>query len=483
MSSSARPLIAFLLIASFGILFAGCGRSVQGPGEGSASSDITFTEEDAARFQQLAKDQQAVTTLTESGTVVPTASGTIASVPAPNLAAGSGAVAPSDAGGTIDLSMVKTYDALRQVSGSSEGNQYVVTNTFMNLRAEPRVTAASAGRLGNGDTVKVLEFVNASWAKVQLPGGGAAYASTQYLGKLISQQKLAEEKKVYDGLYYVNFGFVNVRKEANQKSDKLGTIPGQSFVRPLSIDKNWARISFEGKQGYISTGYIKPFVPIFIVRQDSFTLPILHYHLGQTGTLEVLGQHLARLKQEGVSFITLRDFRDLLVSQQQRRDAHLPSNAVVIAVSDVTSANAKQVSDLLTGNGVRATLFLQTKDVGLSGITEKLLLTLVANGLDVQSAGHTGDDLRSLTNSQITLEVQQSRKILESLTHRDVFSLAYPQGGVNERVSQLAAASGYLFGVTNAPDKTATRDQFLRLPSYAITSTMTADDVVRILKP
>jgi peptidoglycan/xylan/chitin deacetylase (PgdA/CDA1 family) len=148
----------------------------------------------------------------------------------------------------------------------------------------------------------------------------------------------------------------------------------------------------------------------------------------------------------------------------------------------VNADNVKQVSDALTTANIPATLFVYTKDVGLNGITEKMLLTLMANGFDVQSAGHTGDDLRALTNAQVGLELKQSREILEQITHKTVYAVLYPQGGTNDRVMQLAAEAGYLFGISNTPDREFTRDEFLRLPSFAIFPTATADDVVRMVK-
>ncbi len=210
-------------------------------------------------------------------------------------------------------------------------------------------------------------------------------------------------------------------------------------------------------------------------------LPILQYHATDASSIKALGDHVTGLKQAGVKFLTFRDLK-ALVLQQESQDVQVPPNSVILAVTDLTADNVKQVSDALYGANVPATLFLQTRGVGLSGITEKMLLTLVANGFDIQSAGHTGDDLRSLTNAQVTLEAQQSRKILEDITKQPVFAMDYPQGGVNDRVAQIAGDSGYLFGLGNTPEKEFTRSQFLRLPSYNILPSMTADDVLNILK-
>lgn len=462
-----RSLVAFLLIASFGILFAGCGSSTE-----QENDEFSFTAEDLARFRDLA--QQA--DMAGSGAAVS------------SLMAGSGATVQLQSGQklpteppVLDLSLVKQYDAVRAGPGLTGKDSYQVTNEFLNVRSAPTVTSTQIARMVRGDRVTVLEFVDAAWAKVRLPDGRDGFLSQRYIAKIVSEEQLKKEKESFAGQYYVNFGFVNVRKSPDSDSEKLGELPGQSFVKPVSHDENWARISFQGKEGYVAMQYLSPFLPNFLVRQNTFTLPILHYRLAQEGTLAVLPRHLSALKTEGVSFFTLDQFADLLL-QQQEKDIRLPPKAVAIAVSGISARNVREVSDALTAAGARATLFIPTKELGLSGITEKTLLTLLANGFDLESGGHTGDDLRSLTNAQVELELAQSRKLLEDYTHGQVRIVGYPEGGVNERVAQYAAQQGYLLGVGAAPDRSFQREQLLRLPSFQVSPTATDQEVLTMVK-
>ncbi|MDD5103951.1 MAG: SH3 domain-containing protein [Candidatus Peribacteraceae bacterium] len=461
-----RSFIAFLLIASFGILFAGCGPSSQGNEE-----EFSFTAEDLARFRDLAK--QADMAGSGATAVTDTLSGAVI-----ELAAGQ--KLPTEPP-VLDLSLVKTYDAVRAGPGVVSKDTYQVINEFLNVRSAPNVTSAQVTRLLRGDTVTILEFVDAAWAKVRLADNREGYVSQRYIAKIVSEEQLKKEKEAFAGQYYVNFGFVNVRKGADSDSEKLGELPGQAFVKPVSHDETWARITFQGKEGYVAMQYLSPFLPNFLVRQNTFTLPILHYRLAQQGSLAALARHLPQLKAEGVSFLTMAQFADLLLRQQEK-DIRLPPKAVVIAVSDVTAQNVREVSETLTAAGVKATLFIPTKELGLTGITEKTLLTLLANGFDLESGGHTGDDLRSLTNAQVELELAQSRKLLEEYTHGQVRVVGYPEGGVNERVAQYAAQAGYLLGVGVAPDRTFQREQLLRMPSFLVSPTATDQEVLTMVK-
>jgi peptidoglycan/xylan/chitin deacetylase (PgdA/CDA1 family) len=118
----------------------------------------------------------------------------------------------------------------------------------------------------------------------------------------------------------------------------------------------------------------------------------------------------------------------------------------------------------------------------MNGITEKQVLTLLANGHDVQSGAHTGDDLRSLTNAQVELELKQSRKLLEDMTQKEIFAIAYPLGGVNSRVEEKAQEAGYLLGLGAAQDRTFQRSQLLNLPNFALSASSTAEDVLGLVK-
>lgn len=482
-STAAASLVAFLLIACFGLLFVtGCSSN---SAYDETTQDDIFTAEDVERFQQLTQSDGQYASATysmsspdvEEYRVSPQAQSAAAADNADDSirAVGTGA---ASAAAAFDPAMRKKYDDMRRMSAGKEGNVYRVTNAFLNVRSEAAVSAPFVARLNQGDVVTLIQFANASWAKVGIPGSGQGYVAVRYIAKVTTEDMLREEEKAFDGQYFVNFSFLNLRQSPTSGSDKIGEIPGQAIVRPFSIEKGWARVAWGNKEGYTSMEFLAPFRPNFLVRQDTYALPILHYEASQDGALTALEQHVARLSKEGARFMTLRNLFDK-VQTQEARDVRVLPKSVIVAVSGITSQNLKRVSDAL--GAIPATIFIRTGQVGISGISEKQLLTLQANGFDIQSAGHTGDDLRTLTNAQTQLELGQSRAILEEMTHKAIFAVAYPNGGSNDRVMEQAADVGYLFGIGGTPEKNFSREQFLRLPSYAVTSGMTSDDVLKLI--
>ncbi|PIR53701.1 hypothetical protein COU75_04655 [Candidatus Peregrinibacteria bacterium CG10_big_fil_rev_8_21_14_0_10_42_8] len=456
-NSTPRPFVAFLLVASFGILFAGCGGKE--PVDIPQADEFTFTAEDLSRMKDLARN------------------GTGAFIPRLELEAEP--LDPTDTPPVLDIGTVRKFNAIR-TSTSDAKNTFRVTNAFLNVRSAPQVTANQIERLDQGDSVEVVEFVNAGWAKV-LVSDKEGYVASRYISKIVSEDQLQSEKKKYEGMYFVDFAFLNVRKEPDSGSEQIGELQSQTFVRPLSIDDVWARIPFGESDGYVARQYLSPFLPNFLVRQNSYSLPIVHYRLANEGVLDAMPGHIDALKKDGYTLWTMKDLYELL-EKQEERDVRLNPKTVVIAVSDITKDNVREISDVLRASGVSATLFLQTSTLGSDSIDQKQVLTLLANGHDIQSNGHTGDDLRSLTNSQIELELGQSKKILEEMINRDVFAIAYPLGGVNDRIAKTAEEMGYLLGLSASQDRSFERTQFLRMPSLIVKSTTTNDDLLSMIK-
>ena len=118
----------------------------------------------------------------------------------------------------------------------------------------------------------------------------------------------------------------------------------------------------------------------------------------------------------------------------------------------------------------------------MEGITQADAINVVANGNDLQPAGHSGDDLRSLTNAQIDLELKQSRKLLEEYTGKPVFAVSYPLGGVNSRVEEKAAEAGYLIGIGTGQERVFLREQLLRIPSFVISPSASAEEIAGLVK-
>ncbi|MEQ1849815.1 MAG: SH3 domain-containing protein [Candidatus Peribacteraceae bacterium] len=463
---SRSSLSFFLLIASFGILFAGCGASEPD----SAFEDFTFTEEDLEAIHQMTDEEEPdAASETGSGVVLSvTDQGTDTTLSDTTLPA-------------VDESVRSLYSGVRTAVGEQGAGIYRVNNQFLNVRAGMIVTSAQVATLYEGDLVTVLEMPNAEWAKVKLKDDKEGYVAFRYLARMTTEEKLAAEKKAFEGKYFVDYGFVNMRKEPSTQAEKVIEVPGKTILKPSSIGNGWARVSYEGKDGYVSMQYLTAFMPSFLVRQESYSLPILQYTADDSASIAALPAHIAALKQAGKRIVTMKTLMDTVLGQESR-DTRLPPNVVVLTIAGVNAMNLSGVTAAIAEAGVNATLFIQTKDLGITGITEKTVLTLLANGNEIQSGGHTGDDLRTMTDAQVSLELAQSKKLIEDMTKREVYVIQYARGGINDRILSEAEKRAYLFGISQSPDSRFTRSQFLRLPTLMVGSGMDGEDVVKLIQ-
>jgi peptidoglycan/xylan/chitin deacetylase (PgdA/CDA1 family)/uncharacterized protein YgiM (DUF1202 family) len=443
------PMRRTLTITLTALLLASCGSTEE------FEDTFTFTETDVEEISALLDRIENEEGVTEEGQVLD-----------------SSLVVEEEV--VIDASAAHRYDRLRSELGSLEENTYRVTNVFLNVRENPSVHATLITELSQGDHVRVLEFPTARWAKIKLPDERVGFVSSQYIARVVSDSQLEEIRRQYEGQYEVNFQFLNVRSEPASHGLKLGELSAHQIVTPSEIKDGWATIEFDGQQGFVSAEYLKPYLPKLIVRQERFAIPILRYRGDEPGAADALVQHIAFLKAEGKKIMTLRTFYDLLLAQEER-DARIPEDRVLLLISDVTETTIKDIADALRASAVAATFFLQTSAIGAEGIAPQHVSMLSANGNDVQSASHNGDDLRALTNTQILNDLARSKQMIEEITGQDVFAVAYPGGGVNDRVADQAITAGYLFGVTLNPavGEAFDRSQFLRLPSNVITSSTT----------
>jgi peptidoglycan/xylan/chitin deacetylase (PgdA/CDA1 family)/uncharacterized protein YgiM (DUF1202 family) len=438
------------------LLLTSCGGGSKG-----GFDEFTFTAEDAAEISALLDQIESEDGSRNGSGVIP--------------------IVGEDEEVVLNVADAHRFDPLRTSLDAVGEDTFRVTNTFLNVRSEASIHSRLVDELKKGARVKVLSFPNASWAEVELLDGRKGFVSRSYIAQVVSDVELPEIKKKYEGMYAVDFRFLNVRDAPSAQGHKLGELQSQQIIKPIAFHEDWARIEFEGKEGFVSAQYLRPFAPTFIVRQERFNLPMLRYRADETSIADTLVKHLAYLKSQNKRLMTLRDFYDLLL-QQEEKDVRLPLGSVLLLVTDVTAETIKEVSDALRASGARASIFLASSAIESGEISPQTVKSLVANGNDVQSSGHTGEDLRAMTNTAVQREFARSREILENVTGKDVFAVVYPSGGVNDRIVDQAVQTGYLFGLTLTPETGdgIDRSQFLRMPSNLITEA-TSEDALAII--
>ena len=126
-------------------------------------------------------------------------------------------------------------------TSASDGGTGTVTATELNIRKGPGSSFDSAGVLKQGETVKILAQAN-----------GWGYTSKGWVS--MKHVKLESTGTTYStGKGTITAETLNIRKDANKDSDKVGTYDEGDSVEILEVKGDWGRTD----KGWISMKYVK----------------------------------------------------------------------------------------------------------------------------------------------------------------------------------------------------------------------------------
>lgn len=152
----------------------------------------------------------------------------------------------------------------------------------------------------------------------------------------------------------------------------------------------------------------------------------------------------------------------------------LPPRPLVLTFDDNNRGLYENAFPLLKQFGYPAALFVHTDYVGVSTskahCTWEQLRTMQHSGLiTVQSltASHP-PDLRRLSDTDITHELQRSRAAIEQHLGTPVYAFVYPEDRHDARVARLVEAAGYRIGFTEDWGNAATFTSRMRVHRYSI---------------
>lgn len=121
----------------------------------------------------------------------------------------------------------------------------------LNVRAEPSIGSAVLGRMNAGDEAVMTERVG-DWARITL-NGSHGWVHTDYISEITVENVGTPEKlPVTDDTYTVSVDALNVRKDADLSSKRVGLIHKDESYTVKEIDGNWVRIALsDKKEGWV----------------------------------------------------------------------------------------------------------------------------------------------------------------------------------------------------------------------------------------
>lgn len=196
------------------------------------------------------------------------------------------------------------------------------------------------------------------------------------------------------------------------------------------------------------------------------SIPVLMYHRvvkktpkdsrhGIWVTAQSFEQNLTSLKQRGYSPITFQQYQLFLTGEFK-----LPKKPVILTFDDGYEDNYTNAFPLLKKYGFSAVIFLVTDTMRRINFwdSDELLVPLMndeqireisTTGIEFGSHTVTHPNLSKCSQERIRKELSESKQMIEQVIGKDIFSIAYPYGAVNETIKSIAVETGYKFGIAS----------------------------------
>ncbi|CEN84829.1 cell wall hydrolase; phosphatase-associated protein [[Clostridium] sordellii] len=167
----------------------------------------------------------------------------------------------SMAAGLISAAIIlPTSTGVSFANGNNEGNlqiksvdHRVVTGNSVNFRKGPGTNYNSIGKLNKGDRVEYLETVG-SWIKVK-HNSNEGFVHSNYISTSSNTGESNEDTSVKSEKQ-VTGNRVNFRKGPGTNYSVITSLNKGTKVGYISENNGWAKISYNGNIGYMSTNYL-----------------------------------------------------------------------------------------------------------------------------------------------------------------------------------------------------------------------------------
>ncbi|SFL13058.1 SH3 domain-containing protein [Lachnospiraceae bacterium KH1T2] len=181
---------------------------------------------------------------------------TVSSDSAESISAGAGTEISSDADADGSMNLVDAVTAGQDEEEEDFSNLVIAqVDDYVYVRTEPSEDSEYAGKLYNNSVGNEIE-VEGDWIKIK-SGNTEGYVKSQYVVRGDDAKKLAE--KVGTRQARVLTTTLYVRAEASKDAEVLGMVPMDDVltVSEETEDGEWAKVSVEEGEGYVSTQFVK----------------------------------------------------------------------------------------------------------------------------------------------------------------------------------------------------------------------------------
>ncbi|HMN28169.1 MAG TPA: polysaccharide deacetylase family protein, partial [Caldilineaceae bacterium] len=196
-------------------------------------------------------------------------------------------------------------------------------------------------------------------------------------------------------------------------------------------------------------------------------------------TPALFAEHLARIKSEGYTTISLYDLVAYL-----NQGAPLPPKPVILTFDDGYRDNYENAFPLLVAHEMKATFFIVTDFIDAQRpeyLSWEMVRAMYAAGMSIESHGRNHVSLRGKDSDYLVWQALGSMETIQyELGVRPRF-VSYPAGEYDDLTLEIFQQANYWGGVTTVQGATHTSDNLFELRRVRIHGTTSADELARLL--
>ncbi len=232
---------------------------------------------------------------------------------------------------------------------------------------------------------------------------------------------------------------------------------------------------------------------------DPVPIPILLYHsISDGGTdafrmwtvsPERFASHMEYLSGDGFTALTVTE-----LGSRFDNGLPLPDKPIVITFDDGFADFVVFAEPTLRRHNLPVTLYITTKYVGETSrwlerqgegdrpfLTWKEIATLDEDLVEIGAHGHTHAMLDALSPREATIEIQESKRILEEHIGKPVVSFAYPHGYSSSRVRRTVRDVGFTSACMVAHALSSSAADRFAMPRIVVSADDGIDDLTRLI--
>lgn len=224
-----------------------------------------------------------------------------------------------------------------------------------------------------------------------------------------------------------------------------------------------------------------------IMVNDNRGVPVICYHSVTDNSLkqnpiviskDKIREQLQTIKDNGYITLSMKELNDYLFKNKP-----IPEKSVIITFDDGYRDIYINAFPILKELNMKATIFVIS-----SYINSELYLTgdqikeMNSYGIDVESHTVSHKNLSSMSYADQLKELKESKEKIESITHKPVFSVAYPEGKYNNNTEKAVIEAGYSMGFTIERGYADRSDNLSQLNRICVDYTYNPKNILYVLK-